>query len=228
MKDPVPHNARFYYPLVMLNIIFAVMCIPTAGKTIDIFGIPLSVSIFYFPFVYVVADILTEVYGYAAARRALWYSVILQGLTAGVFQLVAIAPPSVTMTNNDAYVLILSQAPIIVGAGLIATFIGDIANNYVLAKMKVRTAGRHMAARFIASTFVGEFLNTLIFYVLALVLTGIIPLKAAVGSIILATLAKIAVEIVFIPLTTFVANRLKVAESMDVFDTNTDFNPVKF
>jgi uncharacterized PurR-regulated membrane protein YhhQ (DUF165 family) len=97
-------NYKFLNHIVLCNVFFAIICIPTAGKLIDVAGVPLSISIYYFPFVYIFADILTEVYGYTVARRMLWYCTV-------IFQFVISYPPSAVMTNNQSYVDVLSTAP---------------------------------------------------------------------------------------------------------------------
>jgi queuosine precursor transporter len=153
-------NYKFLNRIVLWNVFFAVICIPTAGKLIDVMGIPLSISIYYFPFVYIFADILTEVYGYAVARRVLWYCIFAQLLVIAVFEFVILYPPSAVMTNNQSYVDVLSAAPRLVLFGTLAMFAGDIANNYVLAKMKVWTDGRYISARFVTSTLCGQMVNT--------------------------------------------------------------------
>ncbi len=223
-----PQNTKHYFHFVMLSVLFAVICIPTAGKTIDIFGTPLSITIFYFPIIYVVADVMTEVYGYALARRALWYSVLGQLITMAIFQIVAWAPPSETLQNDDAFQQILSQAPIFVLVGTIAVFTGDIVNNYILAKMKLKSRGKSMGSRFVASTAAGEVVNTFVFYFFALVLMGIVPMNAAITSIVVASIAKILVEVILLPITIRVATALKKIEGIDVFDVHTNFNPLKF
>jgi uncharacterized integral membrane protein (TIGR00697 family) len=226
--DNFEKKTQHYYHLVMLAVLFAVICIPTAGKTVDIAGIPFSISIFYFPVIFIVSDLMTEVYGYALARRALWYSVIAQGITMAVFQLVAWAPASVTLAHADSFAHILSQAPLFVAVGLVAMFTGDIVNNYILAKMKVKTKGKHMGLRFVLSTLGGEFINTFVFYFFALALTGIIPMNFAALSILYAALAKTAVEIVLLPITIAAANKLKAVENIDIYDNKTNFNPIRF
>jgi uncharacterized integral membrane protein (TIGR00697 family) len=152
-------NYKILNHIVLWNVFFAIICIPTAGKLIDVMGIPLSISIYYFPFVYIFADILTEVYGYAVARRALWYCIFAQLLVIAIFEFVILYPPSAVMTNNQSYVDVLSVAPRLVLFGTLAMFAGDIANNYVLAKMKVWTNGRYMSARFVTSTLCGQMVN---------------------------------------------------------------------
>jgi uncharacterized integral membrane protein (TIGR00697 family) len=161
-------NYKFLNQIVLWNVFFAIICIPTAGKLIDIMGVPLSISIYYFPFVYILADILTEVYGYAIARRVLWYCIFAQLLVTAIFEFVILYPPSAVMTNNRSYVDVQSAAPRLVLFGTLAMFAGDIANNYVLAKMKVWTGGRYIPARFVASTLCGQMVNTTVFYIFGL------------------------------------------------------------
>lgn len=193
---------------------------------VDVFGVPLSISIFYFPFIYIVADVLTEVYGYGPARKVVWYGTCAQVVATGIFSFVAWCPPSAAFGANDAFLTVLSTAPQVVAFGTIAVFLGDISNNYVLAKMKVWTGGRMQALRFVASTVVGQGVNTAFFYTFGL--WGVLPSAALFQSILFASVAKVLVEIVMLPFTIRFANWLKVREGVDTFDTQTDFNPLRF
>lgn len=217
---------KFLNHIVLCNVFFAVICIPTAGKLIDVVGIPLSISIYYFPFVYIFADIMTEVYGYAIARRVLWYCIFAQVLVIAIFEFVIVYPPSAAMTNNQSYVDVLSTAPRLVLFGTLAMFAGDIANNYVLAKMKVWTSGRHISGRFVMSTLCGQTVNTTVFYVFGL--WRIIPTSALTNSIVAASLIKVGVELILLPVTLKISLWLKRVENVDYFDRATDFNPLKF
>jgi uncharacterized integral membrane protein (TIGR00697 family) len=209
-------NYKFLNHIVLWNVFFAIICIPTAGKLIDVMGIPLSISIYYFPFVYIFADILTEVYGYAVARRVLWYCISAQLLTIVVFEFVISYPPSAVMTHNQSYVDVLSAAPRLVLFGTLAVFAGDIANNYVLAKMKVWTNGRYISARFVTSTLCGQMVNTAVFYIFGL--WGMIPTRVLTRSIVVASLAKVTVELIVLPVTLKVSLWLKRVENVDYFD----------
>jgi hypothetical protein len=212
--------------IALWNVFFAIICIPTAGKMIDIMGIPLSISIYYFPFVYILADILTEVYGYAIARRVLWYCIFAQLLAIVIFEFVILYPPSAVMKNNQSYVDVLSAAPRLVLFGTLAMFAGDIANNYVLAKMKVWTNGSYISARFVTSTLCGQMVNTAVFYIFGL--WGMIPTRVLTKSILVASLTKLGVELLFLPVTLKVSLWLKRIENVDYFDEGTNFNPLKF
>src|SRR3989344_4274909 len=111
----------------------------TAGKIIQLFVFPVSVTVLYFPITYIISDVLTEVYGYAKARSVVWmvlFSSIIAGL---VYQLVISLPPAVGFPNNDAYTTVLGSVPRILLGGWIAVWVGGILNDYVLAKMKVWT-----------------------------------------------------------------------------------------
>jgi uncharacterized integral membrane protein (TIGR00697 family) len=188
-----------------------------------VFGVPLSISIFYFPFIYIISDVLTEVYGYAVARRVVWYNVAAQLVTMLMFQFVAYYPPF-PGSDDSAYRAILTIAPQLVVCGIGAMFIGDIANNYVLAKMKVWSKGKHQAARYVVSTLVGQVVNTAFFYVFGL--WGLLPIDSLLESVLYASITKVAVEIVMLPLTIRFANWLKKEEGVDVYDKKTDFNPL--
>jgi queuosine precursor transporter len=219
-------NYKFLNHIVLWNVFFAIICIPTAGKLIDVMGIPLSISIYYFPFVYISADILTEVYGYAIARRALWYCIFAQLLMIAIFEFVILYPPSAVMTNNQSYVDVLSAAPRLVLFGTLAMFAGDIANNYILAKMKVWTNGRYVSARFVTSTLCGQLVNTAVFYIFGL--WKMIPTHLLTKSILVASVTKVGVEILLLPVTLKVSLWLKRIENVDYFDKGTNFNPLKF
>ena len=219
-------NYKFLNHIVLWNVFFAIICIPTAGKLIDVMGIPLSISIYYFPFVYIFADIMTEVYGYAVARRVLWYCIFAQVSVIAIFEFVIFYPPSAVMTNNQSYVDVLSAAPRLVLFGTVAMFTGDIANNYVLAKMKVWTSGRYMSSRFVISTLCGQMVNTAVFYIFGL--WGMIPTRLLTKSIVVASLTKVSLEVLLLPVTLKASLWLKRIENVDYFDKETNFNPLKF
>ena len=223
----VQHTKHFYH-LAMLSALFGVLVTTTAGKTLDLFGTPYSITIFYFPFIYVIGDILTEVYGFALARRALWYLTIARVIMIVLLGLIALAPSAASMKNSTAYDIVFSQAPYIALVQIASTFAGDIFNNYIVAKLKVACSGRHMSLRFVLSTLGSELVNSFIFYFFALGLTGIIPMSIILSSIIGATLLKSLIEILVLPISLPLARKLKKIEGIDFYDRGTDFNPLKF
>ena len=130
------------------------------------------------------------------------------------------------MTNNQSYVDVLSAAPRLVLFGTIAIFAGDIANNYFPAKMKVWTNGRYISARFVTSTVCGQMVNTAVFYIFGL--WRMIPTRLLTKSIVVASLTKVTVELLLLPVTLKVSLWLKRIENVDYFDKATNFNPLKF
>ncbi len=219
---------RTYKYLGFITILYVTMQLVsdvTAGKIIQLGMFPVSVTVLYFPFTYIFSDILTEVYGYAQARRVLW-TVLLSSIIAGVvYQVAVYLPPAAGFDANEAYRRVLGQVPRVLLGGWIAVFAGDIVNNYVLAKMKLLTKGRFLWMRTIGSTLVGQFVNTALFYTIALY--GVLPNNLLVSSVLSGWMLKVAVETICTPITYFVVGKLKSLENEDYYDTNTDFNPLK-
>ena len=199
----------------------------TTAAKITHFGIfTVSVTVLYFPLTYLFGDVLTEVYGYKQARRALWILIASQVLTAAIYQLVTVLPPAPGFVGNDAFRLVFGQAPRIVVGGLIGLFVGQIVNDFVMAKMKILTNGKHLWTRTAGSTIVGQFFDTTLFYTIAL--SNVIPAGLLVPTILSGWLMKSFVEIAMTPVTYAVVNKLKKLEHEDYFDRKTDFNPFKF
>lgn len=195
----------------------------SAGKIINLLGFPVSVTVLFFPITYIFADIVTEVYGYARSRSVVW-TVFFCSVVAGlVYQLVVYLPPIAGFDGNDAYARVLGSVPRILLGGWIAVWVGGMLNDYVLAKMKVKTAGKHLWMRTIGSTVVGELANTVLFYVIALY--AIIPTNLLIASILTGWIIKVAVEVILTPWTYFVIRRLKRIEGEDYYDRDTVFNP---
>ena len=214
---------RFLGIITALYITFQLVSDITAGKIVTLWLFPVSVTVLYFPVTYIFSDILTEVYGYARARTVLWTVLLCSVLAGLLYQLVVYLPPAEGFTANDAFTRVLGQVPRILLGGWIAVFAGDIVNNYVLAKIKIWMNGKYLWVRTISSTFVGQFVNTLLFYIIALY--GILPNTLLLQSIITGWILKVLVEIIFTPVTYYVVGKLKHLENEDYYDRDTDFNP---
>lgn len=209
--------------LLVLNVAFQLVCDATAGKIILLFGTGVSVTVLYFPFVYIVSDVVTEVYGYAVARTILWYTVIASMLAGIMYQLAVAVPAAPFFAGGDAYATVFGVVPRVLVGSWLALFTGEIANNYVLARMKVATGGRWLWMRTIGSTVLGQLVNTAVFYVVAL--GGVIPAGVMGRAIVVGWAIKTIVEIVMTPVTYLVVGRVKRIEGVDVYDDATDFNP---
>lgn len=223
----MPHHTRQYRYLGLLTAAYITLQLVsdiTAGKIIQIFVFPVSVTVLYFPITYIFGDVLTEVYGYARSRSVIW-KVFFASIIAGViYEIVVHIPPAAGFQNNDAYTIVLGSVPRILAGGWIAVWAGGILNDYVLAKMKLWTNGRYLWTRTIGSTVVSELVNTTLFYTIALY--AVLPSRLLVESILSGWLLKTLVETVLTPWTYWVVNKLKKAEQEDYYDRDTDFNPL--
>lgn len=210
--------------LTAFYITFKLVCDVTAGKIIMVGGFTVSATIIYFPFTYIISDLLTEVYGYAKARSVLWI-VLFCSMTAGlVYSLVVALPPAPGFNGNDAFKTVLGQVPLNLFGSWIAMMVGGIVNDYIMAKMKLITKGKYLWTRTISSTIAGEGIDTLLFYFIALY--AVIPSGMFLTSVLSGWFLKVGVEVVMTPVTYWVVDRLKKVEQEDYFDTDTDFNPL--
>jgi len=222
MKGSV-RSYRYLGLLTALYITMQLVSDVTAGKITTILGFPVSVTVFWFPVTYIFADVLTEVYGYARARSVVW-TVFFASVLAGLLYEVAVYLPSAPgFDAGPAYERVLGSVPRILVGGWVAVWVGGISNDYVLAKMKLWTKGRYLWTRTVGSTIVGEFANTVLFYVIALY--AVLPTKLLVASILTGWTIKVGVEVVFTPWTYWVVRRLKLLEREDYYDYSTNFNP---
>jgi queuosine precursor transporter len=219
-----PRVYKFLGLITCLYVTMQLVSDVTAGKIVQIGVFSVSVTVLYFPITYIFSDILTEVYGYARARAVLW-TVLFASIIAGLlYQVVVYLPPAVGFDANEAYSRVFGSVPRVLLGGWIAVFAGDILNNFVLAKMKLMTSGKFLWLRTITSTLVGQFVNTLLFYVIALY--SVLPSDLLVTSIVSGWLIKVGVEIVFTPITYLIVGYLKKTENEDFYDRGTNFNPL--
>lgn len=203
-----------------------------AGKvaTVNLPGIgdwPFGAGILFFPVGYVIGDILTEVYGYARARRCIWAGTAALLFMAFMSWVVVALPPASDWTGQAAYEQVFGQVPRIVFASIAAFWAGEFVNSYVLAKVKLMTQGRHLWMRTIGSTVAGQGVDSLIFYPLAFLgaagWTTDLVLKVLVTQWVL----KVSWEAILTPATYVAVNFLKRREGVDVFDEGTDFTPFR-
>ncbi|MBI2618250.1 queuosine precursor transporter [Candidatus Kaiserbacteria bacterium] len=212
--------------LTALNIAFQLVSDVTAGKIIQLFIFPVSVTVLYFPIVYIISDVMTEVYGYARARLVTWLTLLSSVIAGIIYLIVAYLPSPEFFGASEAYATVFGIIPRVLIGGWIAVFAGDILNNYVLAKMKIWTKGKYLWMRTIGSTIFGQGANTILFYMIAL--SGILPANVLVISILSAWFLKVVVEAVLTPVTYYVVHKVKQIEGEDYYDTDTDFNPFSF
>ncbi|HYA92856.1 MAG TPA: queuosine precursor transporter [Thermodesulfobacteriota bacterium] len=197
-----------------------------AVKLVEIFGLVLPAGTIIFPISYIFGDILTEVYGYRQARRVIWLGFFCNFIFVVTIWVGQVLPPASFWDGQKAYERILGYTPRLLAASFLAYLVGEFANSFVLAKMKIITKGRWLWTRTIGSTLVGEGLDSLVFMTLAFV--GTIPAGVLLSAILTQWLVKSAYEAVVTPVTYIVVNFLKRKEGLDVFDYGTRFNPLLF
>jgi uncharacterized integral membrane protein (TIGR00697 family) len=186
---------------------------------------PFGAGILFFPISYVIDDVLTEVYGYAHARRAIWAGFAALLFMAVMEWTVVHLPVADGWTGQDAYERVFGAGWRIIFASIAAFFVGDFLNSVVLAKMKIWTQGKHLWTRTIGSTVVGEGADSLIFYPLAFYGLADWPM-AVIGQVMLSQFVlKVSWEVILTPVTYAVVGFLKRREGVDVYDVGTDFTP---
>jgi len=214
----------FAVVLVISNIASTKLATATLGSWKPVF----DGGTFLFPLTYIFGDILTEVYGYQRSRRVIWFALGMNLLASLVFALVGILPTDASSPTKGAFETVLGFVPQIVAASLVAFFIGEFLNAFVLARMKVATKGRWLWTRTIGSTLLGQGADTLAFSFIAFgVGANALPSDVLWNIIQTNYLYKVALEVILTPVTYAVVRGLKRAEGMDHYDVGTDFNPFK-
>lgn len=196
----------------------------TAVKLIEVFGLILPAAILVFPISYIIGDVLTEVYGYSLARKVIWLGFFCNFMVVLFIWVGQILPAAVFWDGQVAYERILGYTPRLLGASFMAYLVGEFANAYVLAKMKIATGGRWLWLRTIGSTVVGQGLDSALFITLAF--AGTIPFRGLAVAVLTQWLAKTLYEAVLTPVTYVVVGFLKKKEGVDVYDHETRFNPL--
>ena len=219
-----------YYEFVMAAFVTVLICSNLIGpaKIVQIDGYPaFGAGLLFFPISYVFGDVLTEVYGYARARRVIWAGFASLAFASVMASVVVALPPAPFWKNQEAYEIVLGTTWRIALASMFAYFCGEFANSFVLAKMKILTDGRWLWTRTIGSTIVGEAVDSALFYPFAFYNSGIMPNEILPAIMLAQFVGKVGVEVLFTPITYKVVGFLKRAENEDYFDRNTDFSPFR-
>ena len=223
-----------YYDLIMAAFVCVLVCSNLIGPAkVTQIEAPLlgtltfGAGVLFFPISFIFGDILTEVYGYSASRRVIWAGFAGLAFASFMAWMVVALPPAPFWENQHEYEIAFGSTWRISLAGLVAFAVGEFVNSFIMAKMKIFAAGKHLWQRTIISTVFGEAVDTVMFVPLAFWNTGIIPndkIPLIIGAQII---SKILVEVAFTPVVYKVVAFLKRVESEDYYDRNTDFNPFK-
>lgn len=221
-----------YYDFAMAATCVIIVCsnIIGAGKVASVAGFSFGAGVLFFPLSYVLGDVLTEVYGYARARRVIWAGSASAIFAAGMAAFITAMPPAADwnadlggVDKQTAFALNFGQAPRIVAASILAIWAGELSNAYVMARMKVWSDGKALYQRTIGSTIVGQGVDTVIFYPLAF--AGVWPVRLILAVMAANYLLKVGWEALLTPVTYRVVGALKRIEGVDVYDQETAFTP---
>lgn len=219
----VSHKSKYFLYVAILFVVVLMISNTTASKLIQLGPFVVTGAIFVFPISYIFGDVLTEVYGYQASRKIIW-----SGFAALIFMsfwywFIEILPPASFWPNQEAFTTILGAVPRITLASMVAYFLGEFSNSYVLSRMKVWMNGKKLWMRTVGSTIVGEGVDSIVF--VAVAFAGTMPLNALLVVMGSGYLLKVVYEIIATPLTYFIVNKLKRAEGIDVYDRGINYNP---
>ncbi|HEY1377261.1 MAG TPA: queuosine precursor transporter [Gemmataceae bacterium] len=220
-----PERSYRYYDLIMAAFVTVLLCsnLISAAKRVQVGSFIFGAGVIFFPISYVFGDILTEVYGYARSRKVVWAGFGALVFASAMSWVVLALPPSPQFTQQAAWEAVFGGTPRIVAASIVAYCVGEFANSYTLAKMKLVTRGRWLWTRTIGSTIVGEAADSLCFYPLAF--AGVWPTGELWEVLVTNYTLKVLNEVVMTPVTYRVVAFLKRVEQEDYYDYGTDFNP---
>jgi queuosine precursor transporter len=227
MEREVLDEGRYSAWFVFIVAVFTT-CLITANiiavKLVHVFGLILPAAIIIFPLSYVFGDVLTEVYGYRKTRYVIWLGFFCNLLVVVAVWGAQVLPAASFWEGQAAYERILGYTPRLLAASFLAYLIGEFANAFVLAKMKIATRGRWLWTRTIGSTLVGQALDSAVFITLAFV--GTMPDSMLASAIVTQWLVKSGYEAAITPFTYWIVSFLKKQEGIDVYDRDTRFNPL--
>ncbi len=217
------HFRYFDYVMAAFVAILLLSNLIGAAKLSTVAGFTFGAGILFFPVSYVLGDVLTEVYGYANARRCIWAGFAAMLFMAFMSWVVVAMPPAAVWDGQAAYESVFGQVPRIVIASMLAFWAGEFVNSFVLAKMKIWTQGKHLWSRTIGSTFFGQAVDSAIFYPVAFL--GVWETEAVLTVMVTNWALKVLWEALLTPVTYGVVGWIKAREGVDVYDEGTEFSP---
>ena len=217
------HFRYFDYVVAAFVAILLLSNLIGAAKLATLEGFTFGAGIMFFPISYVIGDVLTEVYGYANARRCVWAGFAALVFMAFMSWVVVALPPAAGWDGQAAYESVFGSTWRIVAASVIAFWAGEFVNSFVLAKLKILTKGKHLWSRTIGSTVFGQAVDSAIFYPIAFL--GIWSTEQVLTVMVTNWALKVAWEALLTPVTYAVVGWLKAREGVEVFDQGTDFSP---
>jgi len=213
---------KIFYPYIMVAFVTVLILSNTVAVKLCPFGpFVWTAAIVLFPIAYILGDVITEVYGYAGARRIFWVGLVAN-LSMALVYTIADRLPALDPEFGAKFGVVLRQVPRIAAASMVGVWCGQFSNAFVMSKMKILTKGRWLWTRTIASTLVGETVDTAVFAFLGFALT--VPWGVIGQMVYSAALFKTLYEAAVTPLTYLVVNAIKRYEG-EVFDYKVNYNP---
>jgi queuosine precursor transporter len=221
-------TTAFVVILLVSNLVAQKVCLigPFSLGSWSLGPFAVSGAVLLFPITYIFGDVFTEVYGYAASRRAIWLGFFGTSLLYVIGAIVIAMPSAPGWKNQQAFATVFGFIPRILAASLIAFWAGEFANSYTMARLKILTNGRKLWTRTIGSTIVGQAVDTVL--VIFLTFGGIYPVRTLLNIILTGYALKVGYEVIATPATYLVINWLKRAEHADAYDRHESFNPFSF
>lgn len=229
MGTPATPRDSKYYDLIMAAFVCVLLCANLIGVSkatqVSLFGTTLvfGAGNLFFPISYLFGDVLTEVYGYARARRVVWAGFCALAFASLMSFVIVNLPPADNWEGQETIRAAFGSTWRTAGSSLVGYFCGEMANSYTLAKLKVKTEGSMLWLRTIGSTVVGEACDTLVFYPLAFY--GVWPDDVLIQVMAANYVIKVSWEVAVTPLTYRIVAALKRVEGEDFYDTDTNFTP---
>ena len=217
------HRYKYLDTFIMLFVVVLLISNIIAAKFFAIGPLRVSAAQILFPITYIFADIFTEVYGYGASRRAIWYGFFASFVLVSLTYIAVVIPPAPEYKDQLAFATIFKPVGRIVTASLLAYWCGEFANSFTLAKLKLITKGKYLWTRTIGSTVVGQAVDTTV--VMFAAFYGLRPVGVILRLIVAGYLIKVIYETLMTPVTYAIVNLLKRTEGVDYFDYETNFNP---
>ncbi len=220
-----PH--KYLIVFAMLWITFLLVTVFTTLKSFELFGTVFFAAVIGYPLTYIFSDIFTEVYGYRVSRKIIWTGFLCIALASCLAYLYTLIPPSSYFSGpeNDAFNLIFRASPFISFATIVGFWAGENVNSIILAKMKIWTHGKKQGFRYILSTFLGQIADNVTAVSIIVLIANLFTYKEAFSGMITSILFCTAWEIIALPITYLVIQRIKQAEGLDTYDHGTKLNP---
>lgn len=217
------NNYKYLDLLGMLYVMALLTCTIAAAKLITIGPLLLSGTVIVYSVTYILSDVFTEVYGYKASRRIIWTGMVLLMLSSLIVYIVTLLPSADVWEDDDAFNKIFSVSPIFTVAVIASFFSGEFANSYVMAKLKILMNGKFLFVRTIGPTMIGIAIDSVVYVLVAYGWS--LSLNDNLHFMISGWIFCVAYEVLMTPVTYKIVNFLKRAEGVDIYDTDTNFNP---